>query len=97
MEQLSADLENTIKHIKTDEETTDVIIQKFGVEAKSKIHYWLSVLYDEMEAREKNLETAYTGAQEIIKKLRESQNVSRPKNIEIGRVTELVTRKLDDR
>ena len=98
LDELSLDLEKTLENVQK-EHPPEEAVRQFRTEAKSKIHYWLSMLYDEMEAREKNLEIAYDGAQKIIKKLRDSQqNIPRPiiadSNI---KVTELVTRKIGDR
>lgn len=94
LEQLSDDLQSSIKELQKSNDPKETL-EKFPLEAKSKIHYWLSKLYDEMEAREKNLEIAYDGAQQIIKKLRESEKpVEEKKKM---RVIELVTRKNDDR
>lgn len=98
LDELSTDLEKTLQEAQS-ANTPEEAVMKFRAEAKSKIHYWLSMLYDEMEAREKNLETAYDGAQKIIKKLRDSQpSMQKPifadENI---RVKELVTKKIGDR
>lgn len=97
MDELSRDLEKTLEELIVacdDEEVLD----KFHLEAKSKIHYWLTVLYDEMKVKEKNLEIAYDGAQQIIKRLKESQpEMQRPIFANEVKVKEVVSKKLDDR
>jgi len=98
MDELSLDLEKTIAEIQKTN-PPDAVIPKFRAEAKSKVHYWLSMLYDEMEAREKNLEIAYDGAREIIKKLRDSSPVmQRPVFQDDNlKVKEIVGKKIGDR
>lgn len=95
LEQLSDDLQSSIAELQKSNAPREML-EKFPLEAKSKIHYWLSKLYDEMEAREKNLEIAYDGAQQIIKKLRASETPPSPPQKKI-KIIELVTRKNDDR
>lgn len=98
LEELSQDLEKTLADAQK-ANTPEEAVLRFRVEAKSKVYYWLSMLYDEMEVREKNLETAYDGAQKIIKKLRDSQPaMQKPPFVDENiRVKELVTKKIGDR
>ena len=98
LDELSHDLEKTLSDAQR-ANTPEEAVLRFRVEAKSKVYYWLSMLYDEMEAREKNLEIAYDGAQQIIKKLKDSQPVmQKPTFIDdTVRVKELVTKKIGDR
>lgn len=77
LDELSLDLNKTIDDLKSNH-TPNEVYDKFNVEAKSKIYYWLSNLYDEIEAREKNLETALDTSRQIIKKLKEKQSSDLP-------------------
>lgn len=99
LDELSLDLEKTLVDVKKISANEEEAIPRFKIEVKSKVYYWLSMLYDEMEAREKNLEIALDVSKEIIKKLKESnQELQRPVFPDDNKnIVELVTKKIGDR